>query len=113
MRELKYLSIFKPLLFLYSLFKIFITILKIIKPYNIKFCFEIIPHFQSLFLKDENQYSKFIILYVNFNNCALSHVEGKIMCVLVAPLCPTLYDPMDCSPPGSSVYGILQARILE
>ena len=33
--------------------------------------------------------------------------------MLVAPLCPTLYDPMDCSPPGSSVYGILQARILE
>ena len=28
-------------------------------------------------------------------------------------LCPTLYDPMDCSPPGSSVHGILQARILE
>ena len=28
-------------------------------------------------------------------------------------LCPTLYNPMDCSPPGSSVHGILQARILE
>ena len=26
---------------------------------------------------------------------------------------PTLSDPMDCSPPGSSVHGILQARILE
>ena len=26
---------------------------------------------------------------------------------------PTLCDPMDCSPPGSSVHGILQARILE
>ena len=25
----------------------------------------------------------------------------------------TLYDPMDCSPPGSSVHDILQARILE
>ena len=24
-----------------------------------------------------------------------------------------LYDPMDCSPPGSSVYGIFQARFLE
>ena len=33
--------------------------------------------------------------------------------VLVAQLCPTLCDPMDCSPPGSSVHGILQARILE
>ena len=28
-------------------------------------------------------------------------------------LCPTLSDPMDCSPPGSSVYGIFQARVLE
>ena len=33
--------------------------------------------------------------------------------VLVTQLCPTLCDPMDCSPPGSSVHGILQARILE
>ena len=31
----------------------------------------------------------------------------------VAQSCPTLSDPMDCSPPGSSVPGILQARILE
>ena len=27
--------------------------------------------------------------------------------------CPTLCDPVDCSPPGSSVHGILQARKLE
>ena len=27
--------------------------------------------------------------------------------------CSTLWNPMDCSPPGSSVHGILQARILE
>ena len=32
---------------------------------------------------------------------------------LVAKLCPTLWDPTDCSPPGSSVYGILQARVLD
>ena len=32
---------------------------------------------------------------------------------LVAQLCPTLCDPRDCSPPGSSAHGILQARILE
>ena len=31
----------------------------------------------------------------------------------VAQLCPTLYDPMDCSPPGSSIHGIFQARVLE
>ena len=33
--------------------------------------------------------------------------------VLVAQPCPTLCDPMNCSPPGSSVHGIFQARILE
>ena len=35
------------------------------------------------------------------------------VCVLVTQLCLTLSVPMDCSPPGSSVHGILQARILE
>ena len=39
-----------------------------------------------------------------------NHVSDKVV-VLVAQLC--LCDPMDCSLPGSSVYGILQARILE
>ena len=33
--------------------------------------------------------------------------------MLVAQSCPTLCNPMDYSPPGSSVHGILQARILE
>ena len=31
----------------------------------------------------------------------------------VAQSCPTLRNPMDCSPPGSSVHGIFQARLLE
>ena len=31
----------------------------------------------------------------------------------VAQLCPTLFDPMDCSLPGSSVHGIFQAIVLE
>ena len=31
----------------------------------------------------------------------------------VAQSCPTLSDPMDCSPPGSSVHGIFQAGVLE
>ena len=31
----------------------------------------------------------------------------------VAQLCLTLRDPMDCSPPGSSVHGIFQAKVLE
>ena len=31
----------------------------------------------------------------------------------VAQLCLTSSDPMDCSPPGSSIHGIFQARVLE
>ena len=31
----------------------------------------------------------------------------------VTQSCPTLSDPMDCSPPGSSLHGIFQARVLE
>ena len=31
----------------------------------------------------------------------------------VTQSCPTLCDPLDCSPPGSSLHGILQTRILE
>ena len=39
--------------------------------------------------------------------------SGMKVKVLVIQSCLTLCDPMDCSPPGSSVRGILQARILE
>ena len=40
--------------------------------------------------------------------CMKSESESE-----VAQSCLTLCDPVDCSPPGSSVHGILQARILE
>ena len=33
--------------------------------------------------------------------------------MLISQSCPTLCDPMDCNPPGSSVHGISQAIILE
>ena len=38
---------------------------------------------------------------------------NSYICVLSLQSCPTLYDPMDCNLPGSSVHGILQARLLE
>ena len=43
----------------------------------------------------------------------LECVKACVSCALVAQLCPTLCDPMDYSPPDSSVHGISQARILE
>ena len=42
-----------------------------------------------------------------------SEPPGKPILLLVTQLCLTLCDPMDCSPPGSSVHGIFQARRLE
>ena len=46
-------------------------------------------------------------------SCGVPADLEKSCCCLVAQLCLTLCQPMDCSLPGSSVHGILQARILE
>ena len=40
-------------------------------------------------------------------------MDVRKMKVKIAQLCPTPSDPMDCSPPGSSVHGIFQATVLE
>ena len=45
--------------------------------------------------------------------CTRAHRAEFLPVCSVAQLCPTLCEPMDCSPPGSSVHGIVQARILE
>ena len=39
--------------------------------------------------------------------------KGARVCASVVQSCPTLCDPTDCSPPRSSIHGILQARLLE
>ena len=44
--------------------------------------------------------------------CPLS-IERKENESEVTQLCPTCWDPIGCSPPGSSVQGIFQARVLE
>ena len=48
-----------------------------------------------------------MFLHNNNNN------DNSCMHVKSLQSCPTLFAPMDCSPPGSSIHGILQARILE
>ena len=45
--------------------------------------------------------------------CLKAALQCVCVCVLDIQSCPTLRDPMDCSPPGFSVHGILQATILE
>ena len=52
-------------------------------------------------------------LYLVILQSARSEKVCVWMCVLVTQSYPTLCDPTDCSPQGSSVRGILQARILE
>ena len=54
----------------------------------------------------------------HINNCVINNTpptlwEEMYIHVLVAQSCLTLCNPTDCSPPGSSVHGILQASILE
>ena len=41
------------------------------------------------------------------------YYSSACVCAKSVQLCLTLFDPMDCSPPGSSAHGSLQARILE
>ena len=41
------------------------------------------------------------------------HTDQHLLCAGCAQLCPTLCNPMNCSPSASSVHGILQARMLE
>ena len=65
-------------------------------------------------LQDKNSSFPFILRpsIPHLLGLPLSKVYLK-MKVLVAQLCPALCDPMDCNPPGSSILGILHARILE
>ena len=50
------------------------------------------------------------LMYLYFENTSNILIQWTSE---VAQSCPTLCDPVDCSPTGSSVHGILQARILE
>ena len=61
--------------------------------------------------KKENKIYKYVINTLTY--ILIIHVNTYFFQVLVAQSCPTLCDCMDCSLPGSSVRGILQARMLE
>ena len=57
--------------------------------------------------------SLFIKLNREIRNLILVQRWTKSPSCVCAPLCPTLCNPMDCSPPGFSIHGISQARTLE
>ena len=52
----------------------------------------------------------YLALYLSIH---LSHGKHNVNWSEVAQSCPTLCNSMDCSPPGFSLHGILQARVLE
>ena len=60
-----------------------------------------------------------VIVYRVAKSRTRLHDQAHIPCTCqlkaaaAAKSCPTLSDPMDCSLPGSSIHGILQARVLE
>ena len=60
-----------------------------------------------------NYFSKLVILVLQSSNNTVLCMLGVGMAVLGAQSWPTLWDPMDCSSPGSSIHGILQVRMLE
>ena len=74
---------------------------------NLHFSFKITYENNVIFNFYNNSF--FLSQIVNRENMCVC----MFVCVLVILSCLTLCDPMDCSPPGSSVRGILQARILE
>ena len=51
--------------------------------------------------------------YRAFCNPSIPTLDFLKVEVWISQSCPTLCNPMDCSPPGSSVHGIFQARMLE
>ena len=59
------------------------------------------------------QYCKVISLYLNKVNKINSFAAAAAAAAKSLQSCPTLWDPIDSSPPGSPIPGVLQARTLE
>ena len=81
------------------------------------FVFSVYPHFCYLEIKVTlSKEDKELVWKLPSQRPCENHGLEKppfLCCSLVAKSCLTPCDPMDCSPPGSSVYGLFQARILE
>ena len=60
-----------------------------------------------------NLLSNWKLQSIVFSNICFRNYLQVLCCDKSLQSFPTLFDPMDCSPPGSSIHGILQARILE
>ena len=67
----------------------------------------------SLWIQIFQTFTERMILNIDFSNAFVFKNQITMRVCQAARLCPTLRDPKDCSPPGSSVCGILQAGMLE
>ena len=85
-------------------------------------CFDVVKHhelfanFGNESLTDHNICKYFLPVFglsFHFVYCILWYVKAFQLRSAVAQLCPTLCYPVEYSPPGPSVHGIFQARILE
>ena len=78
----------------------------------LNFCLTIIPMFLSpCVTKSCQPIAIFSQLFIQVKYNIFPYSE-KVK-LLLTQLCLTLCNPMECSPPGSSVHGILQARMLK
>ena len=72
------------------------------------------PQILSLpYWKNSNNVAIIIITKNTISKLRIICTLGLYVCAKSLQSCPALCDPMDCSPPSSSVHGILQTRILE
>ena len=69
--------------------------------------------FSSIYHSTVSHFLQWICITFIIKKCGCCLIQSDRKSKLVAQLGLTLFDPVDCSPPGFSVCGILQARILE
>ena len=55
----------------------------------------------------------FPVVMYGYESWTIRKAEHRRIDAFGAQLCPTLSDPMDCRPPGFSIHGISQAKVLE
>ena len=71
------------------------------------------PHSPCIYVYTHKHPHKYIYTYTHMYTCMCIYIYIFCFCCLVTKMCSILCNPMDCSLPGSSVYGISQASILE
>ena len=94
--------------------------LQVFLPFSNSIVFVLLSFENSLYILDISPLSNFFLLVCGLSFHPLTRVffrtkdfNFSCCCYLVVKLCPTLWDPMYCSPPGSSVHGVSQVRILK